>query len=268
MVGKHESDSGDASICAGFFALVMVTPYNEVNIKIPDTDMTIKPLHLGCLLGSALLAGAAHAARPTVVDDASISGPKACQLESWTQHTRDHTEYWAVPACVVGDAWELSAGLGRVVPKADRSYHAGTLQAKTVFKQLETNGWGIGLTVATVFKESNVSQGDVAVIIPLSASLLDDKVLLHTNIGWLHGRDSGVNGAIGGVAGEWQLNERVAFVTEAYRPEPGRNMGQLGLRLTLIPEKLAFDIGAGSRLGHTGIDRYYTVGLTFTGSRP
>ena len=45
-----------------------------------------------------------------------------------------------MPACRVG-AWELAAGKGQ-------SRNAA-LQAKTVLRGLQTNGWGLGLAIAT-----------------------------------------------------------------------------------------------------------------------
>jgi hypothetical protein len=44
----------------------------------------------------------AQATRPMVVDDASITGPGNCQVESWTQRIPGRTEYWVMPACNVG----------------------------------------------------------------------------------------------------------------------------------------------------------------------
>ena len=83
----------------------------------------------------------AYAARPLVVDDASILDPHHCQLEAWTQHAPAQTEYWAVPACNVGGHWELAAGLGRIGPDGGgHGYRSGVLQAKTVFRPLATTG--------------------------------------------------------------------------------------------------------------------------------
>jgi hypothetical protein len=48
----------------------------------------------------------AEAARPMLTDDARIVDPKSCQLESWVRDSKHVTEYWALPACNVGENLE------------------------------------------------------------------------------------------------------------------------------------------------------------------
>ncbi|WP_426171917.1 hypothetical protein [Pseudoduganella sp. R-34] len=95
-----------------------------------------------CLLmvAGALLSTTAWAGRPLATDDATILEPSDCQVEAWHQHTGNLREWWAMPACRVG-GWELAAGKGQASNAA--------LQAKTVLRRLETNGWGLGLAIAT-----------------------------------------------------------------------------------------------------------------------
>ncbi len=52
----------------------------------------------------------AEAARPMLTDDARIVDPKSCQLESWVRDSKHVTEYWALPACNVGENLELTIG--------------------------------------------------------------------------------------------------------------------------------------------------------------
>ena len=57
-----------------------------------------------------------------------------------------------MPACNVGGTWELAAGIGRIGPDDPAgTYRSGFLQAKTVFRPLQKNSWGIGLTIANQF---------------------------------------------------------------------------------------------------------------------
>jgi hypothetical protein len=217
------------------------------------------------LVAAMSACASAQAARPMVVDDASITAPGHCQVESWTQRTPAQTEYWAVPACNVGGTWELAAGFGRIAPDGPGNVFAsGVVQAKTVFRPLQKNDWGIGLTVANQFREGAGAIGDLSVLVPVSVSLLDDRVLVHANAGWL--RPQGGRGDGFWAAGaEWAVGPRWALTFEAYGTGRGGGFAQAGARFTVIPDRLAFDAGIGSRLSRLGAERYATVGLTFTG---
>lgn len=215
------------------------------------------------LLGASCLA---HAARPMVTDDASIVAAGDCQLESWMQHTQAQTELWAVPACNPYGHWELSAGAGRITPGdgAER-YVEGFLQAKTVFRPLHANSWGIGLTMADLLR-GGTPVGDVSVLIPLSVSLLDDKVLVHLNAGVLRERLTAHRIGSQWAAGtEWAATHDLALTLETYGTAKSHGYMQTGLRLNVIPDRLDLDAGVGQRLGPHGEERYYTVGLTYAG---
>lgn len=220
----------------------------------------------GAFLIGMLACAPAHAARPMVTDDASIVAPGDCQLESWTQRTQPQTEYWAVPACNPYGNWELSAGAGRILPRdGTPGYVEGFLQAKTLFKPLSPNGWGIGLTVANLFRGGTPS-GDLSALVPLSVSLLDDKVLVHLNAGVLRERLSAhrIGGQWAGGA-EWAATHDLALTLETYGTQRGHGYLQTGLRFTVIPDRLDLDAGVGQRIGLHGEERYATFGLTYAG---
>lgn len=216
---------------------------------------------------AALLACAsAHATRPMVTDDASIAAPGNCQVENWTQHTPTQTEYWTVPACNAGGPWELSAGFGRVGPDgSDAAYGAGFLQAKTVFKPLETNGWGIGLTIANQFRAGRGLAGNLSVLVPASISLLDDKVLVHANLGWQRAQTGGRQDGLWAIGTEWATLARLELTLETYGARHGPGFAQAGMRIALVSDRLALDTGIGARDRQLGTDRYFTVGLTWAG---
>ena len=71
-----------------------------------------KILPLTLFILSVSLLNQAHAARPMLTDDARIVDPKACQLESWVRDSKHTTEYWALPACNVGENTEITIGGG------------------------------------------------------------------------------------------------------------------------------------------------------------
>jgi hypothetical protein len=220
----------------------------------------------GALLLGAICCAPADAARPMVTDDASIVAPGDCQLEAWTQHTSGQNEYWAVPACNPYGNWELSAGAGRIVPRDDTGgYVEKMLQAKTLFRPVTPNGWGIGLTVANTSRGDAFS-GDLSVLVPLSFSLLDDKVLIHLNAGVLRERLSAHRTGSQWAGGtEWAATHDLALTLEAYGTQQGHNYAQTGLRFTVIPDRLDLDMGVGERINAHGEERYYTFGLTYAG---
>src|SRR5512138_2930692 len=94
----------------------------------------------------ACLHHASEAARPMVTDDARITDPQACQLETWAYlHEHNTREFWALPACNPGGNFEMT--LGGAFSRFDGTVQSGAVvvQGKTLFKPLETNGWGLGL---------------------------------------------------------------------------------------------------------------------------
>jgi hypothetical protein len=211
----------------------------------------------------------ALATRPMVVDDAGIEAPGNCQLESWTQRSAGQTEYWSVPACNFGGvlhAWELSAGLGRIGPDGPGgAYRAGVLQAKTVFHPLQTNGWGIGLTLANQFRQGAGVAGDLSVLVPASLSRFDDRLLLHANLGWLRAHTDHRSDLFWAGGAEWAARPRLALTLEAYGTARGHAMAQAGVRVTLVPDRVALDAGIGRRIGAGAAERYATIGLTVAG---
>ncbi|WP_296945221.1 hypothetical protein [uncultured Massilia sp.] len=204
---------------------------------------------------------AAYAGRPMVTDDATIADPGNCQLEAWTQRPQDQTEYWAMPACRVG-GWELGVGAGRIGPDGAGAYRSHMLQAKTILRPLEKNGWGLGLTIADQYRQGHGLSGDLAVLAPLSLSLLDDRVLVHLNAGWSRPQATRRGGALWAVGTEWAAAGPLTLTLEAYGAQRAHSHAQAGLHLDVIPDRLALDAGVGRRLGRGGPERYATLGLT------
>ena len=205
----------------------------------------------------------ARAGRPMVVDDAAIVDPGSCQVEAWTQRTHGQREYWAMPACGVG-GWELGVGWGHVGTDDAAAYRTRAIRAKTVFHPLETNGWGIGLTLADQYREGGGLAGDLTALVPLSVSLLEDRVLLHANAGWTRPQATRRGGALWAAGLEWAVAGPFTLTLESYGTRRGHGYTQAGLRLDAIPGRLALDAGAGQRLGQGGAERYLTLGMTLS----
>ena len=166
-----------------------------MNARVKLWPMRISPrwpgLYHGCLMALALVVTApAQAARPLITDDARVVDPGACQVETWVKRNRDSTEYWALPACNFTGTLELTFG-GARTRDSDRSY-ASDIQAqgKLMLRPLEINAVGIAVVAGTV-RHPQADARDWFVYVPISVSLLDDRVVVHTNLGGVREGESG-----------------------------------------------------------------------------
>src|SRR5438128_843989 len=95
----------------------------------------------------AVLSPSARAARPMITDDARIVDAQACQLESWVRRNEHSTEYWAIPACNPTGNLELALSGARTNEAGETHTSDALVQAKTLFRPLKTNDWGVGAVV-------------------------------------------------------------------------------------------------------------------------
>lgn len=218
--------------------------------------------HKLLLVSAAALSTVAHAARPMNTDDARIVDPKACQLESWVKHPKGHTEFWAQPACNFTGNLELTVGgaLNREDSRTRGS--AQMLQGKTLFKNLESNGWGWGLAAGMSRDPRREAGGghDMYAYVPVSWSLADDKVVLHTNLGWLREQGTRSHHLTWGLGSETQLQERTWLIAETYGQGSGKPFMQVGVRYWLVPDRVQVDATYGNRMGE-GRQRWFSLGL-------
>jgi hypothetical protein len=204
----------------------------------------------------ALISVNAHAGRPMTVDDAAIVAPGQCQLESYTQRASRRTEYWVTPACNAGGAWELAAGGSW---GGDAQY--GRLQAKTLFKPLEADGWGIGLVLADQFNRRHGIDGDLSANLPLSVSLRGDAVLAHFNAGVVRTRTSHGTDAAWGAGAEFKLNDRNSLTAEVFGQQRAGSRYQFGFAHALIPDRVQLDTSCSRRLARGASETMVTLGL-------
>ncbi|MES2261413.1 MAG: hypothetical protein V4724_23090 [Pseudomonadota bacterium] len=216
---------------------------------------------------SALCVPPAHAGRPMTADDAGILDPRQCQLETWIQHDRRQTEYWAVPACNVAGHWELAAGAARVRPAGGGAGDTlALLQAKTILRAPDDgDGWALGLVLGNQFRPAGRLAGDLSANVPLTVALADTHTLLHANLGALRERD-GERGpslqATWALGIETEIGERAAVTFEGFGRQRGPAYFQLGARYTLITGRADIDISYGNRASLRGKDRFVAIGLT------
>ena len=214
---------------------------------------------LAGVLAAGFIAPQVQAARPMITDDARIVDAKACQLESWVKKNPDSTEYWALPACNFTGNLELTFGGARTREDGTIRTTDVVMQGKTLFKAMDTDGWGIGLAAGTV-RHPQADTRDWYAYVPTSFSFRDDAVVVHTNVGWLREGEPRHNRLTWGLGTEAQLTERTWLIAETFGQNQGKPFHQLGLRHWLVPDRIQLDATYGNRNGGGG-ERWFSIGL-------
>lgn len=211
------------------------------------------------VLAAGFIAPQVQAARPMITDDARIVDAKACQLESWVKKNPDSTEYWALPACNFTGNLELTFGGARTREDGTIRTTDVVMQGKTLFKAMDTDGWGIGLAAGTV-RHPQADTRDWYAYVPTSFSFRNDAVVVHTNVGWLREGEARRNRLTWGLGTEAQLAERTWLIAETFGQNQGKPFHQLGLRHWLVPDRIQLDATYGNRNGGGG-ERWFSIGL-------
>jgi hypothetical protein len=224
--------------------------------------------HSRAVLAIALAATAtvAYAGRPLDTEDAEIIDEGWCQLESWTFQSRSTKRDWLVPACNPFGNLEFQVGFAREQPDDAPGHNDYVLQAKTLLKPLEANGWGIGLSgsAAQFGGEADRTWGYTAVLI-VSRSLADDRVRLHGNAGALYTQRTRQVSGLWGAAGEFDVTERVTVVGEVLGVSGEGRLAQVGGRLWIVPKRVQLDatVGRSDFSGRT--ETVFTLGIYLAG---
>lgn len=221
------------------------------------------------LILSLLIAQCAHAARPLVTDDARLTNAHGCQLESWMRSYQGGQELWALPACNLGENFEITLG-GGSYRNNDDNYHTEdwVAQFKTLFKPLETNGWGIGFAAGRVMHpdiQPGPNQlGNTYFYIPVSFSLRDDDVIVHVNVGMLRDRQEDRNKVNMGVGSEFKLGGKFKGVAEVFGDHTQNPFYQMGLRYSLVPEVFQIDGTVGQQVNGDSRTQWLSIGVRWT----
>ena len=216
---------------------------------------------------SLLVGCSAFAARPFMTDDARLTTSESCQLESWTRHYKHSNEQWALPACNPTGNFEITAGGGRTKNTGEPATNDYVLQGKSLFRELTTNGYGWGLALGQINHPSGTagpnSLGNTYVYIPLSISTLNDKVIYHTNVGWLRDKATNEERLTYGLGAEIQTSSRMILIAETFGDHKAKPYWQAGARYSLIPDLLQIDTTVGQQYNGTTNTRWLSFGLRY-----
>lgn len=220
---------------------------------------------LGVLTSLLLCPLATDAARPMITDDARTVDAYACQVESWVRNNRNSREYWALPACNFTGNLELTLGGARTHAGDTTETTDVVLQGKTLFKPLETNGYGIGLAAGYAAHPAASADrallGDPYFYVPASFSFRDDRFVLHTNVGALHARERNRTLGTWGLGSETRVSSQLYLIAETYGESTGKPSYQLGVRYWVVPNHVQIDTTYGNRYGTHSDQHWISVGL-------
>lgn len=207
-------------------------------------------------------ATSAQAARPIITDDVRIVDAKSCQLESWVKQNRESTEYLALRACNSTDNLEVTVGSALTREVGQTRTTDLQIQGKTLFTPLGTNGWGIGLTAGTM-RHPQVTTGgqDWNVYVPTSFLLRDDRVVVHTDVGWVREGETRRDRMTWGLGTEARLVSRTWLIAETFGQDQGKPFYQVGLRHWLLPDRVQLDATYVNRNGSGSGERWLSIGL-------
>jgi len=210
------------------------------------------------LFALLLAASGAHAARPFVTDDARIVDKDGCQVETFVKRQRrfDESEFWLLPAC---NPWGTELTLGHIRLDSNLSGDTRTtvLQAKTLLKPLVSNGAGFAITVGML---ANTASSPYFNAIG-SFSFLDDRVVLHTNLGGIRDNVAKISRGTWGTGAEVLLiAPRLYGIVETYGQRGEKPTAHTGLRIWIVPNRVQVDTTLGVQ-NSSPERRFGTVGL-------
>lgn len=176
-----------------------------------------------------------------------------------------------MPACNPGGNLEVTLGGDRSTRQGEAATHDHVFQLKTLFRELEPNGWGWGLTVGTIHHpEINPGPnqlGNSYVSVPVSASFGDDRLVLHGNLGSLKDRASGGRNATWSFGGELKLTPTITGIAKSFGDNRTKPYWQLGGRIAVIPGRVQVDASTGRQTEGPRSGRWISFGLRFTPER-
>jgi hypothetical protein len=207
-----------------------------------------------------------EAARPFVTDDARVVDVGGCQIETFVKQQRNfgEREFWFLPACNPAGVEITAGGLNLRNDAAGRS-SSTILQGKALLRPLQTNGYGVALTVGGLqqrpFVGSQPYYWSPYVNLVSSISVKDDRAVFHLNAGALDDRNTGVLRPTWGVGSEILVAPRLYAIVEAYGQKGEKTNQQIGLRFWVVPNRVQIDGTYGAQKSGPPTRTWTSLGL-------
>ena len=168
-----------------------------------------------------------------------------CQLESFYKEQRAYSgsEFWFLPACNPFGL-ELTVGGNRIEDEKSSIF-----QAKYVFKELQTNGYGLAASLG--YFGSDPYANTIA-----SCSFLEDRSVVHTNLGYVS--SFGATWGVGLEALVWA--PRVYGIVETFGQRGETPTLHYGVRFWVIPNRFQIDATHGHQAAEPE-KRFFSVGI-------
>lgn len=164
-----------------------------------------------------------------LVDDATISGPGECLLESW--FTREDGETTAVfmPSCGFANGWEFAVPVE--VHASDGELLGYGLEAKTIVSERWMNG-ALAFSMGAMLDHDDQSLQMAFVNLPYSREV-SGFGMLHLNLGMEYNHDDRDWEPTWGMASTITLVEGADFIAEVAGAGSDRPTGAVGVRYSL-----------------------------------
>lgn len=212
-----------------------------------------------------------------VVDDAEIVDRGACQVEAW----HGERASWILPACQFLSNVEISVGAGFIDDGTGHRETEYAVEAKTLIRPLSPGSWGLGVVFGVGPNPSAEGEerhfGDVYAFMPASISLLNDRLVVHGNLGWGwhretvdhgdHVHESDDHHLTWGLRSDVALSDTFTLLAELYGEDDRRPHYQVGLRLQHEGAGIEVDLTWGGSTHPDEEGPGFTVGLAFVSGR-
>ena len=198
-------------------------------------------------------------------------GDKRCQVEAWSDRSRESTQGWFVPACNFGANIEWQVGFGRAREEGASRFSESYAQGKTVFKAIEDDSpWGVGLVLGVIRRPRQAARrgwDNPYAIVPVSAAR--GEALVHVNVGWSRDAEASRDVTLWGLAFEAPPVGAVTPLAEAFGENRERPFLRAGVRISLLKEEMGVDLDLTvvARPGGTRDERFISLGVFWQSGR-
>ena len=138
------------------------------------------------------------------------------------------------------------------------------IQGKSIFKPLDTNGWGLGLAAGTLWHPDDDSNHRAYILyayLPASFSFKDDRIIVNGNLGWNRDSAERVSHLDWGISAQAEVTKPLFLFAEVFG-ERGHPAFQFGFWYWIVSERVQVNATYGNRFGTPPGGYWFTVGFS------